>query len=174
MKLPRLPRPVPSGFVASMVGPLYMKVRLSMFGSYVSSISFLGNPGKSFASNWNAFVFTIATPIAAIVAVSWFVPFYRRSGEVSAYEHLEQRFGPWARTYAVFCFLLTQMARTGTILYLLALAVAPLVGWDVRLIIVLTGTMMILYTIFGGIEAAVDRYVAMTRASQQLVLLTSR
>ena len=60
-----------------------------------------------------------------------------------------------ARTYAVTCFLLTQMARTGTILYLLALATAPLLGWDVRLIIVIAGTLMILYTIFGGIEAAV-------------------
>ena len=130
-------------------------VGLSMFGSYVSSISFLGNPGKSFASNWNAFVFSLATPIAAFVAVRWFVPFYRSSGGVSAYEHLERRFGPWARTYAVICFLLTQMARTGTILYLLALAVAPLAGWDVRLIIILTGSMMILYTIFGGIESAV-------------------
>ena len=34
-------------------------VGLSMFGSYVSSISFLANPGKAFSSNWNAFVFTL-------------------------------------------------------------------------------------------------------------------
>jgi SSS family solute:Na+ symporter len=128
---------------------------MSMFGSYVSSISFLANPGSSFAGNWNAFVFSLATPIAALVAIKWFVPFYRRSGEVSAYEHLEHRFGPWARTYAVVCFLLTQMARTGTILYLLALAVAPLLGWRVEYIILLTGATMILYTIFGGIQAAV-------------------
>jgi SSS family solute:Na+ symporter len=130
-------------------------VGLSMFGSYVSSISFLANPGKAFASNWNAFVFSIATPIAALVAVRWFVPFYRRSGDVSAYEHLEHRFGAWARTYAVACFLLTQMARTGTILFLLALAVNAMLGWDVRLVIVLTGAMMVLYTVFGGIQAAV-------------------
>ena len=71
------------------------------------------------------------TPIAAAIAVIWLVPFYRRSGEVSAYEHLEHRFGPWARTYAVVCFLLVQMARTGAILYLLSLAFAPLTGWDV-------------------------------------------
>src|SRR5687767_4695098 len=130
-------------------------VELSMFGSYISSISFLANPGKAFASNWNAFAFTIATPVAALVAVRWFVPFYRRTGEVSAYEHLEHRFGPWARTYAVACFLLTQMARTGTILFLLALAVKYMLGWDVRLVIVMSGAMMVLYTVFGGIRAAV-------------------
>ncbi|MGE3776682.1 MAG: hypothetical protein AB7F89_05830 [Pirellulaceae bacterium] len=128
---------------------------LSMFGSYVSSISFLANPGKAYSSNWNAFVFSLATPLAAAIAVRWFVPFYRRMGEVSAYEHLEQRFGPWARTYAVVCFLLTQMARTGTVVYLLALAVAPLTGWQVSTTILLTGTLMTLYTMAGGIQAVI-------------------
>ena len=78
-------------------------VGLSIFGSYVSSISFLGNPGKAYQSNWNSFVFSLSLPVAAWVAVRWFVPFYRKLGEVSAYHHLEHRFGPWARNYAVGC-----------------------------------------------------------------------
>lgn len=130
-------------------------IGLSIFGSYISSISFLANPGKSLAGNWNAFAFTLATPIAAVVAVRWFVPFYRSTGEVSAYAHLERRFGPWARTYAVACYLLTQMARTGTIILLLSLATSPLLGWDVRRVILMTGLLMTLYTALGGIEAAV-------------------
>lgn len=130
-------------------------VGLSMFGSYVSSISFLANPGKAYDGNWNAFVFSLATPIAAAIAVRYFVPFYRHTGEISAYEHLEHRFGPWARTYAVVCFLLTQMARTGTVVYLLALAVAPLTGWQVSTTIIVTGVLMTLYTMAGGIKAVV-------------------
>jgi SSS family solute:Na+ symporter len=130
-------------------------VGLSMFGSYVSSISFLANPGKSFAGDWNAFVFTLATPVAAVVAVRWFVPFYRRTGEVSAYEHLGRRFGPWARTYAVVCFLLTQVTRTGTIIYLLAKATSSLTGFGQPSLIVLVGTLMVLYSVFGGIQAVV-------------------
>jgi SSS family solute:Na+ symporter len=130
-------------------------VGLSMFGSYVSSISFLANPGKAYADNWNPLVFSLATPIAAAVAVRWFMPFYRHSGEISAYEHLEHRFGPWARTYAVVCFLLYQMARMGTVIYLLALAVAPLTGWQVPTTILVTGTLMTVYTLAGGIKAVV-------------------
>ncbi|MBA3315905.1 MAG: sodium:solute symporter [Planctomycetota bacterium] len=130
-------------------------VGLSMFGSFVSSISFLANPGKSFAGDWNPFVFALSAPIAALIAVVWFVPFFRRTGTVSAYEHLEQRFGPWARTYAVICFLLLQVARMATIAYLLALAVAPFTGWRIETIIIITGAVMILYSIFGGIEAVV-------------------
>jgi SSS family solute:Na+ symporter len=130
-------------------------IGLSMFGSYISSISFLANPGNAYAGDWNRFVFSLATPLAAAIAVRYFVPFYRRSGHISAYEHLEERFGAWARTYAVVCFLLTQTARMGTVVYLLALAVAPLTGWRLPLIIALTGSLITLYTIAGGIRAVV-------------------
>ncbi len=148
-------RQTPAEFIAADRTMSGWAVGLSMFGSYISSISFLANPGKSLAGNWNPFVFSLATPLAAWAAVTWFVPFYRRSGQLSAYEHLENRFGPWARTYAVVCFLLTQMARMGTICYLLALAVAPLVGWDVRFIILGTGLLMTTYTVLGGIKAVI-------------------
>ena len=130
-------------------------VGLSIFGTYMSSIGFLGNPGKSYSGNWNSSVFGLSLPIAAWVAARYFVPLYRRGNEVSAYFHLEQRFGAWARNYALFCYLLTQLARMGTILYLVALALAPLTGWDVKLIIILTGILVTTYTLLGGIEAVI-------------------
>ncbi|MBE2214957.1 MAG: sodium:solute symporter, partial [Opitutaceae bacterium] len=130
-------------------------VGLSIFGSYVSSISFLANPGKSYAGDWNAFVFALSLPLAAWIAVRWFVPFYRGSGEISAYHHLETRFGPWARTYAVVCYLLLQVSRLATILYLLALALVPLTGWDIRWIIVGAGLAIMLYPLLGGTEAVI-------------------
>lgn len=130
-------------------------VGLSIFGTYVSSISFLALPSKAYSGDWNTFVFSLSLPLAAWLATRFFVPFYRRSGELSAYEHLERRFGHWARTYAVVCYLLTQVARTGTIMYLLALALSPLTGWGVPALILLTSTLVILYTFFGGMEAVV-------------------
>ncbi len=130
-------------------------VGLSIFGSYVSSISFLANPGKSFAGDWNAFVFALTLPLAAWVAVRWFVPFFRRTGEISAYHHLESRFGAWARTYAVACYILTQLARLGTILYLLALALVPLTGWDITTIIIVAGVAILVYPLLGGTEAVI-------------------
>ncbi|HLA50510.1 MAG TPA: sodium:solute symporter, partial [Thermodesulfovibrionia bacterium] len=130
-------------------------VGLSIFGTYVSSISFLALPGKAYGSNWNAFVFSLSIPFTTWLAVCYFVPFYRRNGEVSAYTHLENRFGPWARTYAVICYLLTQLARMGTIMYLLALALAPITGWNVVSLILITGIIVIAYTLVGGMEAVI-------------------
>jgi SSS family solute:Na+ symporter len=130
-------------------------VGLSIVGTYVSSISFLALPSRAYATDWNPFVFSLALPLTAWIAVRWFVPFYRRSASVSAYEHLERRFGPWARNYAVLCYLLTQLARVGTILYLVALALAPLTGWSVAALIGITGVAVIVYTWYGGMEAVI-------------------
>jgi len=96
-------------------------IGLSIYATFLSSNTFLGVPGKAFGSNWNAFVFSISMPFAAWVASKYFVTFYRNTGEVSAYTHLEKRFGPWARTYTVICFLLTQFARMGSIFFGMAL-----------------------------------------------------
>ncbi|WP_428939903.1 sodium:solute symporter family transporter [Fontivita pretiosa] len=139
-------------------------IGLSMFGSYISSVSFLANPGKAFGGDWNAFVFTLCTPIAAIAAVLWFVPFYRRRGSVSAFEHFEHRFGRWARTYAVVCFLLAQMGRMGMILFLLAKGAAPLLAalfgaedaaWLQPAVIIVIGSIMTLNVLLGGMQAVV-------------------
>jgi SSS family solute:Na+ symporter len=102
---------------------------ISIYATFLSSNTFLGVPGKTFGTNWNAFVFSISMPLAAWIAAKYFVPFYRNTGEVSAYTHLEHRFGAWARTYAVVCFLLTQLARMGSIFFGIALSLQALTGF---------------------------------------------
>jgi SSS family solute:Na+ symporter len=139
---------------------------MSIFGTYLSSNTFIGVPGKAFGANWNSFVFSLSLPIAAPIAVWFFVPFYRRTGEISAYHHLEKRFGAWARTYAMACYLLTQLARMGSIMFGVALALHALVGWQVSTIIVVTGVLVTFYTLLGGIEA-----VIWTDVAQSIVLL---
>lgn len=130
-------------------------IGLSMFGSYVSSISFLANPGKAYSDNWNAFVFSIAAPIAGVIGAIWFVPFFRSSQSTSAYEHLEKRFGRWARTYATICFLLTQLSRMGMVIYLLALVVSPLTGWSIGATIAVTAGLMTFCSFTGGMSAVI-------------------
>ncbi len=130
-------------------------VGMSIFATFVSSISFLGLPGKAYQSDWNAFVFSLSIPVASIVAARFFVPLYRSVNSVSAYKYLEIRFGYWARAYASICYLLTQIIRTGAILYLLALPLNAMLGWDIGRIIIITGISVILYSMLGGISAVI-------------------
>ena len=42
-------------------------VGLSIFATYLSSISYLALPGKSFATNWNPFVFSLSIPEGCVM-----------------------------------------------------------------------------------------------------------
>lgn len=141
-------------------------VGMSIFATFVSSISFLALPGKAYMSNWNAFVFSLSIPIASILAVKFFVPLYRGLGSISAYNYLEIRFGTWARIYASSCYMLTQLMRTGAILLLLALPLNALFGWDVKTVIIVTGIAVTVYSMLGGIQA-----VIWTDAIQGIILI---
>tara|TARA_R110002096_G_scaffold104771_9_gene230717 strand:- start:1863 stop:3338 length:1476 start_codon:yes stop_codon:yes gene_type:complete len=140
-------------------------IGLSLFGTYLSSNTFIGVPGKAYAGNWNAFVFSLSIPIAILIATRWFVKFYRDTGEISAYEHLEHRFGTWARIYAVICYLLTQVARSATIMLGVAIGLQQVTGWNLVTIILIAGVLVTAYTLIGGIEA-----VIWTDAIQSVVL----
>jgi SSS family solute:Na+ symporter len=135
-------------------------IGISIYATFLSSNTFLGVPGKAFGSNWNAFVFSLSMPLAAWMATKYFIPFYRNSGEVSAYTHLEHRFGPWARTYAVGCFLLTQLARMGSIFFGIALSLQALTGYSMSMIMIVVGICIVVYTVMGGMEAVIWTEVA--------------
>ena len=128
-------------------------VGMSIFATFVSSISFLGLPGGSYTGNWNQLVFSLTIPFATWLAAKVFIPLYRSLKSVSAYHYLELKFGYWARAYVAICYLLTQFARIGSILLLLAIPINTMFGWDVATIIIATGVLTMLYSVLGGIAA---------------------
>ena len=141
-------------------------VGMSIFATFVSSISYLALPGKAYMSDWNALVFSFSIPVASFLAYKFFVPLYRGLGSISAYKYLETRFGVWARIYASTCYMLTQLMRTGAILLLLALPLNALFGWNVKIIIIVTGIAVTFYSMLGGIQA-----VIWTDAIQGIILI---
>lgn len=146
---------------------------LSVLGTFLSSITFLAVPAKTLSQgNWNAFIFGAMAPIAAFVAVRWFVPLYRRGVHLSAYELLESRFGYWARAYAAISYIALQVIRIGTVLLLVGLAVEPMLRWDeppsawnltpeqwidtkIVGLLVVSGVVVIIYDVLGGIRAVI-------------------
>ena len=45
-------------------------IGMSIFATFVSSISFLALPGKAYLSNWNSFVFSLSIPLANLFLVT--------------------------------------------------------------------------------------------------------
>ncbi len=130
-------------------------VSLSILGTFISSVTFIGYPGQAYNFNWDAFVFSLCLPPAALVAMIYFIPLYRTKVKVSAYEYMEQRFGGWARVYGSISFMFGSVTRIGMILFLVSLVLQPLTGWDHVPIIIVTGIGVMLYTMIGGMEAVI-------------------
>ena len=141
-------------------------VGMSIFATFVSSISFLGLPGGAYSGNWNQLIFSFTIPIATWLAAKIFIPLYRGIGSVSAYQFLEDKYGYWARFYVAVCYLLTQVCRVGSILLLLAIPINTMFGWDIGTIIIVTGALTLIYAVLGGISA-----VVWTDAIQGIILI---
>jgi len=130
-------------------------IGLSLMATYLSSISYLANPGKSYASDWRPFVFSLTLPFAILIASKWFVPLYRNKVQTTAYEYLEQRFALWARMYMGAAYILLQIGRFAVVLYLTALALAALMDIDIKALILVLGFLTIIYTLLGGFAAVI-------------------
>lgn len=128
---------------------------MSMLATMVSSVAFVAYPGASYARDWSLMV-----PGFLLIAVLPFVgrviiPFYREVIGMSAYEYFERRFGRPTRFYSALAFSLAHFSKMGFVLYLMALTLSSITGWDINLLIVAVAAVMILYAVKGGIAAIV-------------------
>ncbi len=128
---------------------------MSMLATMVSSVTFVAYPGSSFAGDWSLMV-----PGFMLIAVLPFIgriiiPFYREVIGMSAYEYFERRFGKPARLYSAFAFSLAHFSKMGFVLYLMALTISSITGWNIVAVIFAVAAVLILYVMKGGIEAIV-------------------
>ena len=52
-------------------------ISMSIFATFVSSISSLALPWQAYLTNWNVFFFSLSIPFATLLAVRFFVPLSR-------------------------------------------------------------------------------------------------
>jgi len=130
-------------------------IALSMIGTSISAVTFLGYPQFAYEGNLSKLIPGMMLPVGVLVAVTVYLPFYRSRGVVTAYEYLERRFGPTSRVYVSLFFILGQIWRLGLILYLLSVMVAKIAPLNPYLIVIFAGAFVIAYTYMGGIEAVI-------------------
>lgn len=128
---------------------------IAVMSTYTSSISYIAVPGKAFDDNWHPLIFALTA-----IPVTWFVtkyviPHYRKHKIISVYSYLEERVGSWGRIYAAFSFLLFMIGRVAVILYLSSLLLSSFVNTDIGTVIMIVGTITIIYTLMGGMEAVI-------------------
>lgn len=137
-------------------------IGLSMVGTSISSVTFMGYPADAYRTSYIRLIPQFTLPIVVLIASYFFIPFFRRAHVTTAYEYLEQRFGPKTRVYAACAFIIGQSVRLTIITYLVSILFADLVGIDPNLAVIIGGTITALYTITGGISAVIWTDVAQT------------
>ncbi|MCK5665356.1 MAG: hypothetical protein KAI17_17835, partial [Thiotrichaceae bacterium] len=130
-------------------------IGLSLVGTSISSITFLAYPADAYKTAWLRYLPNLMLPFAIFIAAYVFLPFFRRGNTITAYEYLENRFGPSIRVYAALTFIIGQLVRISLILYLLSLLIHELTGLSAITSIVLGGIFVAFYTIIGGIDAVI-------------------
>lgn len=130
-------------------------IGLSMVGTAISSVTFLAFPADAFKTAWLRILPGFTLPIAIIIGAYVFLPFFRRTKIISAYEYLEDRFGPSVRTYGAATFMIGQLVRVSMILYLLSLLMHEITGLDPLVSILVAGVFVGIYTVMGGIDAVI-------------------
>ena len=137
-------------------------VGLSLLGTSISSVTFLALPAAAYVLDYRQAVSNMVLPFVAIAAIFIFIPFFRRGHSTTAFQYLENRYGPLVRLYAAASFIVLQLLRLATVLYLVSIPIASMTGFNVIWVMIVGGIFIGFYTVLGGIEAVIWTDVVQT------------
>lgn len=140
---------------------------ISILATYISTMTFLGQPGWVYNSGMQVFSIHLNYPIVIFFAVVFFIPVFYKLGLTSIYEYLEHRFGIVARTINSLVFILVQCISAGVILYAVSLILVQVLPISVQESIIYITLFTAMYTYAGGIST-----VIWTDMLQSVVLFT--
>ncbi len=128
---------------------------ISIFGTTLSAITYLALPARVYATDWSAILLNAGIIIVAPFIAAVYVPRLRRLNVTTAYQFLEARFDLGLRLFGSASFIVFQLLRMGIVVFLPALALSAVTGFNLTLCIVLMGLISTVYTAFGGIKAVI-------------------
>jgi SSS family solute:Na+ symporter len=142
-------------------------VGLSVMATQASAITFLSTPGQAYHDGMGFLQFYFGLPIAMVVICVTFIPIYHKYKVFTAYEYLEQRFDLKTRSLAAFLFLFQRGLGTGLTIYAPAIILSALLGWNLTIMNIVIGVLVIIYTFSGGTKA-----VNVTQKQQMFVIMS--
>ncbi|AUC81569.1 sodium:solute symporter [Lacinutrix sp. Bg11-31] len=142
-------------------------IGLSVMATQASAITFLSTPGQAFNDGMGFVQFYFGLPIAMIVICMVFIPLYHRLKVYTAYEFLENRFDRKTRTLTAILFLIQRGLAAGITIFAPAIILSAVLGWNLLLLNIIIGVLVIIYTVSGGTKA-----VNVTQKHQMIVIFT--
>ena len=128
-------------------------VGLSVMATQASAITFLSTPGQAYHDGMGFVQFYFGLPFAMLLICLFFIPVYHRLKVYTAYEFLENRFDLSVRTLTAILFLVQRGLAAGITIYAPSIILSVALGWDLKILVVLVGVLVISYTMIGGTKA---------------------
>lgn len=140
-------------------------IGLSVMATQASAITFLSTPGQAFSSGMGFVQFYFGLPIAMVVICLVFIPLYHKLNVYTAYEFLEKRFDLKTRTLTAILFLIQRGLAAGITIFAPAIILSVVLGWNLTILNIIIGLLVIIYTVSGGTKA-----VSVTQKHQMAVI----
>ncbi|WP_300025253.1 sodium:solute symporter [uncultured Maribacter sp.] len=142
-------------------------IGLSVMATQASAITFLSTPGQAFHDGMGFVQFYFGLPLAMIIICMVFIPLYHKMKVYTAYEFLEGRFDLKTRSLAAILFLIQRGLAAGITIFAPSIILSAVLGWDLRTLNIIIGTLVIIYTVSGGTKA-----VSVTQKQQMFIIMT--
>ena len=142
-------------------------IGLSVMATQASAITFLSTPGQAFNDGMGFIQFYFGLPIAMIIICIFFIPIYKKFKIYTAYEYLEQRFDRKTRILTSLLFLIQRGLAAGITIYAPSIILSVMFGWNLKILVIIIGIMVVFYTVIGGTKA-----LNVTQKQQMLIIFT--
>ena len=141
-------------------------VGFSVMATQASAITFLSTPGQAYNEGMGFVQFYFGLPFAMIIICLFFLPVYQKLNVYTAYEFLENRFDLKTRTLTAILFLIQRGLAAGITIYAPAIILSVALGWNLKILVILIGLVVIFYTLIGGTNA-----VNVTQKQQMIIII---
>ncbi|MGM0546807.1 MAG: sodium:solute symporter [Bacteroidota bacterium] len=141
-------------------------VMFSVVATETSTLTFISIPAVAYGGNLTFLQITFGYIIGRVLVSKFLLPAYFKGKQTTAYQFLEQRFGPSMRNATSTTFMVTRLLADGVRLFATAIPLAIIMrlggaftGWadfEIYLLaIAVISVLTLVYTLIGGIKAVV-------------------
>ena len=130
-------------------------IALSIVSAETSTLTIISVPGVAFAGDLGFLQIVFGYMIGRMVVAALFLPRYFRGEMLTAYQLIDQRFGPVLHKVTAALFLLTRAAAEGVRVFAVSIVVGIAIGTGDVLSIAIISALTLLYTFEGGMAAVV-------------------
>lgn len=141
---------------------------LSLFMSFFSAGTFVAWGSVAYKYGWVSVTIQWTMAFGSLVAALFIAPAWKRTGNLTAAEYIQDRLGARVQQIYIYIFMLVSVFIKGTVLYPVAKLVSVSLGLPLMEVTIVMGIIMIAYTAVGGLWAvmATDilQFVVLTAA----------